>query len=95
MCFQINKRAIRPRNRIAYKVVFLTRAGYLQSATGGQFTGKAHYWSTPGATIKRSKGKTESSSAWGGSGRYAKHGIYVFGTLERARRNCWNDIARG
>jgi hypothetical protein len=90
MCFQIEKFASRPRSRIAYKIVTRTPAGYLRSVTGKRFKPKGQYWSTPGATVHRSKGPTSKEGNWGSGNKNAAHGIYVFRTVKDAKNMLWS-----
>ena len=83
MCFVIDFTAERPINKVAYKIVQLTSAGYLRSTHF--FRGSDTYWSTPGATVHRSTGPTHRSGFWGIE-PCSSHGIYVYRTLASARR---------
>lgn len=80
MCFRIDSEAKRPQQRVGYKVVKFTRGHYLRSTMGS-----GQEWSTPGATIRRSRGRTSKLSTWS-PGRTACHGIYVCERLKDARR---------
>jgi hypothetical protein len=89
MCFEVDKKAKRPRITTAYKVVTLRR-GYLDSLVYG-FKNQTP-WSYPGRTVRCSEGPTTYEtprlvSTYKTSRLVsAKHGIYVYTSRRRAEK---------
>ena len=89
MCFKINQKVKSSNCKIGYKVVRLFPAGTLRSVLYGRAD-----WNTPRGMRRRSPGPTwVRSMPWIvdslSTGRYAKHGIYIFRSVQIARCNCY------
>lgn len=81
MCFIISPRQTKLRHQVVYKVMRRDSSGQLRSVT---------YESTSdvGATLARDHGVT-SRGYDGSKSRTSAHGIYVYLTEKRARRELW------